>query len=115
MSDTFLYLSGLAGNAVTIWLAFWAIRRKYELDHKLDRTARFVRWSMVSIGFAVAFIGFAVALLPGNQLGVVRLSAGALLIAFLAWPNLAYHSTRLLRRWGFLPSSLTGAGDEETR
>jgi|SRR5579859_1256506 len=108
MSDTFLYLSGLAGNAVTIWLAFWAIRRKYELDHELDRTARFVRWSMVSIGFAVA-------LLPGNQLGLVRLSAGALLIAFLAWPNLAYHSTRLLRRWGLLPSSLTGAGDEETR
>jgi hypothetical protein len=79
------------GNAVTIWLAFWAIRRKYELDYDLDNAAHILRWLMVSLGFVVA-------LLPGHGLGLVRLLAGILLIAFLAWPNFAYHLTQLLRR-----------------
>lgn len=91
LNSTFTYLGGLAGGAVSIWFFFWAYRRKYELDHKLDRMAKAIRWSIVLAGFAVA-------LLPGPRFRDTRIIAGIILVAFLAWPNFAYHLITLFRR-----------------
>jgi hypothetical protein len=82
LSDTISYLSGLTAGAVSIWFFFWPLRRKYELDYKLDSTAQRVRWSIVLAGFGVA-------LLPGPQFKTARIIAGIILVAFLAWPNFA--------------------------
>jgi hypothetical protein len=91
LNNTISYLSALVAGAVSIWFFFWPYRRKYELDHKLDRTAKTVRWSIVVAGFGIA-------LLPGPELKIVRIAAGIVLVAFLAWPNFAYHLAWLFRR-----------------
>jgi hypothetical protein len=91
LNGTISYLGELAAGAVSIWFFFWPYRRKYELDYKLDRTAQTVRWSIVLACFGVA-------LLPGPQFKPVRIVAGIILAAFLAWPNFAYHLARLFRR-----------------
>jgi hypothetical protein len=76
---------------VSVWFFFWPYRRKFELDYKLDRAGNIVRWSVVLAGFGVA-------LLPGPRFGATRVVAGMVLLAFLAWPNFAYHLVRLFRR-----------------
>jgi tryptophan-rich sensory protein len=86
-------MGGLTSGAVSVWLFFWAYRRKYELDYKLDSTAQTMRWLIVVFGFTVALI-------PGPQFKIVRIIAGVLLLAFLAWPNFAHYLTQLLRRVG---------------
>jgi hypothetical protein len=91
LNGTLSYLTGLAAGAVSIWFFFWPFRRKYDLDYKLDSTAQLVRWFIVLAGFALA-------LLPGPKYKLVRILAGIMLAVFLAWPNLAYHLTHLLRR-----------------
>jgi hypothetical protein len=88
MRETFLYLAGLLVNAIMLWFAFFAIRRKYELDYVLDRTATIVRWTVIVIGLGIT-------LLPGKQIGLIRLFGAALFVTFLAWPNFAYHHARL--------------------
>jgi hypothetical protein len=80
----------LSAEAACIWFAFWAVRRKYELDYKLDRTAQTVRWLKVAIS------------VPLGQLGArifepLRIFSAFLFLAFLAWPSFAYQLTRLLR------------------
>jgi len=85
----------VATDAITIWFAFWAIRRKYELDYQQDRTSRVIRWFVVVLGFCITQF-------PGPRLGIVRILSGILFIGFLAWPNFAYHMTRILRGWKLL-------------
>jgi hypothetical protein len=85
------YVGGLLANAVCIWFAFWAIRRKYDLDYPLDIRTQVVRWSLVSISFALT-------LPDGAEYKVLRVLAGIALLAFLVWPNLTYHLVRLVRR-----------------
>jgi hypothetical protein len=91
MGVTDSYVGGLAANAVCIWFAFWAIRRKYELDYPLDIWAQVVRWSLVGLSFALT-------LPDGSQYKLLRILAGIALLAFLAWPNFAYHLVQLFRR-----------------
>lgn len=73
------------------WLSVWAIRYKAECDYKLSPTARCVRWLVVAVGYFLA------ASLPGP--GFVRLVPGFTGLAFLCWPNLAYHLTNYFVRW----------------
>jgi hypothetical protein len=73
LNDRLAYLSRLAAGAVSVWLFFWPIRRKSEVDFKLDRAGQLVRWSIVIVG-------------------------GVFLLAFLAWPNFAYHLVLQFRR-----------------
>ena len=91
MNGTLTYLGGLIGAAVSVWFFFWPYRRKYDLDHQLDRTAQTVRWLIVLSGFSVA-------LLPGPQFKIMRIAGGIVLLAFLAWPNFAYHLTAVFNR-----------------
>jgi hypothetical protein len=89
LNGTISYLSDLVCGAVSVWFFFWAYRRKYELDYKLDRTTQTIRWLIVLAGFGLA-------LLPGPESKIVRITSGVMLVAFLAWPNFAYHLAGVL-------------------
>ena len=80
--------STIATPAIGIWLGIWGFRRKLESDYKLDRTARAVRWSIVLICWIVA----------SARVGPVSGLALVVGVAFLWWPNFAYHLARVFRR-----------------
>ncbi len=75
----------VGAKALGVWFVFWAIRRKGEFDYELTRNAKLVRWAVVGIAFALVAeftrIGFDAA----------RISALVIGLAFLCWPNFAYH------------------------
>src|SRR5215470_6449101 len=75
-------------SVIGIWVSVWAIRRKSDVDYRLDSTEKTIRWS-------IAFIGLSVTRLPGSSLGYVRLAGLLLGMAFLCWPNFAHHLARL--------------------
>lgn len=79
----------------SLWFISWGIRRAGEFDYPLDFTGQVVRWVLV-----IVLLG-AMTYFPGYTF-----PRGALLLggaAFLAWPNFAYHLTRLLRWCKILP------------
>jgi hypothetical protein len=92
MHDILVNASGLTVSVLGIWFVFWAQRRSNELDLELDRTMRAVRWSIVLAGFAAA-------LLSGTRFRALRIVGGVMLLAFLCWPNYAYHLVRAWRRF----------------
>jgi hypothetical protein len=96
--DTAIRTGGTWVAIANIWLVVWAIRHKGELDYELDSTAKIVRWLLVIICFGVV-IRFPQLLNPPP----VRVCIAFLGLAFLVWPNLAYHLTRLLRSLRILP------------
>ena len=81
------FYSALSAKIVCIWLSLWAIRRKSEVDYPLSPSARWIRWLVVLLGFSVAYFA---------PLRSVRLVSGFAALAFLCWPNCAYHAARLL-------------------
>ena len=85
------FYGSFSAKIACIWLSVWAIRRQAEADYPLDNTARVVRWATVAVGFAIGYY------VPGPKLGYVRLAGGFLGLAFLCWPNFAYHLTDLFR------------------
>jgi hypothetical protein len=86
------FYGSLSAKIACIWLSVWAIRRKAEADYPLDRFARTVRWAAVVAGFAIGYY------VTGPDLGYVWVAGGTLGLAFLCWPNFAYHLTNLFRR-----------------
>jgi len=86
------FYATLSAKIVCIWLSVWAIRKKAEVDYPLDRTARLVRWAVVVVGFAIGYY------VPGSEFAYTRIGGGFLGLAFLCWPNFAYHLTNLFRR-----------------
>ena len=86
--DMFLYASQLAEGAASVWFVSWALRRRYELDCKLDRREQILRWAFIAAAFGLT-------LLRAPEFSAVRVLAGISGIAFLAWPNLAQHTMRL--------------------
>ena len=89
----------IAIPAIGIWLGIWAFRRKLESDYKLDRTARVARWCIVLTCWILGSI-------PGRGIGPLSALAVVVGLAFLWWPNFAYHLTRLFRH----SSALTRSG-----
>ena len=85
-------LSQYLSSVVCIWLASWAFRRKYETDYPLDRTGKELRWFVVLGGLTLPL------LLKGRNLGMLRLAAGTIGMAFLGWPNFSYHIVQRFRR-----------------
>lgn len=88
MGGTILYASQLAEGAASIWFVSWALRRRYELDYKLDQSESILRWSVIVFAFGLTLLG-------GHSFAVVRIVAGIFGVAFLAWPNLAHHAMDL--------------------
>jgi len=81
----------MASAGVTVWLPFWGFRKKYALDYKLERTAQYVRWSVVGLCLILDDFGIVP---PGKLAGTLAI----IFLAFIAWPNLAYYLTRPFRR-----------------
>lgn len=81
----------LAQAEVCLWFAAWAIRRKGEMDLRLDRAAHWLRWMVVVAGWLLASI-------PGGRYGAPRAAAGLIGLLFLCWPNIAQHTVGLVRR-----------------
>lgn len=76
---------GLITRAAGIWFVVWAIRSKGGLDYRLDGLGHIIRWSTVLIAFSLVFV-FSRLAMTGPRL--IALCIG---MAFLVWPNLAYH------------------------
>jgi hypothetical protein len=86
------FYGSYSAKIACIWLSVWAIRRKSEIDYPLDQPARVVRWLTVAVGFAVGYW------VPGSELWYLRVVGAFVGLAFLCWPNFAYHLTNLFRR-----------------
>jgi hypothetical protein len=84
IARAFNFAFSLGSRVVCVWLPFWAMRRKYELDEELSITGRKIRWIIVIVAFTVTCI------VPGPGFALVRVSFGLIGIAFLCWPNFAY-------------------------
>jgi hypothetical protein len=91
VKESLAYLGGLSEYVVGIWIVFWAYRSHYALDYELDRAGHVLRWSVVLLGFSSV-------LLPGSEFAYVRVAGGVLGLAFLVWPNFAYHLRQLFKR-----------------
>jgi hypothetical protein len=89
---------GTVAAILNVWFAFWAIRWRGDLDIPLDATAKAVRWIL-----AISFLSFPIAFPHLIDSSAFRLSVGLTGWAFLCWPNLAFHFTKLLRAMRILP------------
>ena len=83
---------GPATTILNIWFVWWAIRFKGELDYMLDLTARVIRWLVIAI-----CLGFVCGLPELVYPPTLRVCVAFIGVAFLVWPNLAYHATRVVR------------------
>ena len=79
-------------KSLGLWLSIWAIRYKAGIDYMLGARARTLRWMFVLACFALTG-------LPGTNLGWFRVSSYLLGLAFLCWPNLAYHLGKRFEEW----------------
>jgi len=91
MIDTINYVRVIAINAACMWFVAWGIRRKYELDYKLDKRAWIIRISIIALG--VICLCFRSA-----SFKYERLFFGVAADVFLLWPNFAYHLSVMSRR-----------------
>ena len=98
---------GALASLGSVWFCSWGIRRAGEFDYPLDFTAKVIRWALVVLllGAGESF--------PG--LSAYRLALGLVGMAFLAWPNFAYHLTRLLRWCRLLPRAQQPPPDPSSR
>lgn len=76
----------LLERSAGIWFASWAVGYRAGWDHKLSGLAEATRWTIVLVGYLLGVS------LPGPA---ARLTCGFLGLAFLCWPNFAYHLTNL--------------------
>lgn len=103
LGGTLLYASQLAEGAASVWFVSWALRRRYELDYKLDRREQILRWAVIALTLGLT-------LLRGSDFAVVRIVAGLTGIAFLAWPNLAHHTMGLAEQLHLAKRSYRAGG-----
>jgi hypothetical protein len=96
--DTAIRAGGTWLAIANIWFLVWAIRRRGELDYELDSTAKLIRWAL-----AIVCLGVPVRFPQLINPPAIRVCLGFAGVAFLVWPNLAYHLTRFLRSLGILP------------
>jgi hypothetical protein len=79
-------------KSLGLWLSMWAIRYSAGVDYKLNAKARAIRWMLVVSCFALTS-------LPGANMGWFRVSSYLVGLAFLCWPNLAYHVSKRFEEW----------------
>lgn len=103
---TFSHVAWLLGKSTTIWLSVWAIRYKADWDYRLSTTAKMTRWGVVLGAYFLA------ASLPGKELGTARVLIGLLGLAFLCWPNFAYHLTNCFVAWPTTTGNVLSSDDD---
>lgn len=98
---------GALASLGAVWVCSWAIRRAGEFDRPLDFAAKLTRWALV-----IVLLG-AATYYPGYSASRLALGLGGM--AFLAWPNFAYHIARFLRRCRLLPRAPQPPPDPTSR
>jgi hypothetical protein len=86
------FYGSYSAKIACIWFSVWAIRKKADADYPLGRPARVVRWIAVVVGFAVGYYA------PKPEFWYVRVAGGFFGLAFLYWPNFAFHLTNIFKR-----------------
>jgi hypothetical protein len=84
------FYGSFSAKIACIWLSVWLIRKKAQADYPLDRTAHLVRWAVIVAGFAIGYYL--------QDFWYMRIGGRFLGLAFLCWPNFAYHLAHLARR-----------------
>ena len=79
-------------KSLGLWMSIWAIRYNAGVDYRLGAKARAIRWLAVVSCFALTS-------LPGASVGWFRVFSYLVGLAFLCWPNLAYHVSKLIEEW----------------
>jgi hypothetical protein len=79
-------------KSLGLWLSVWAIRFSAGIDYKLSARGKAIRWVVVVICFALTSV-------PGANVGWFRVLSYLVGLAFLCWPNLAYHLSKLFEEW----------------
>ena len=82
---------GFVALVSCIWLSVWAIRKRADIDYRLDGLARSIRWLIVAVGFACALIS------SGPRFAYLRVAGLWIGLVFLCWPNVAYYAARLMK------------------
>lgn len=89
VAGIFAFYAGMSAKIACVYSSVWAIRKKSEVDIPLSRNARALRWSVVLLAFLIAYEA------PYKYLRVAAVYIG---LAFLCWPNFAYHLNRLISK-----------------
>jgi hypothetical protein len=83
----------ILSSVISIWFVVWAIRRKGDLDYNLSPGGMLIRWFLVVSCLGGVLVAPQLFEPPNLRLGVFALG-----MAFLVWPNFAYHLVNLLSR-----------------
>ena len=79
-------------KSLGLWLSVWAIRFSAGIDYKLSTRGRAIRWVVVVLCFGLTSVS-------GANVGWFRVFSYLVGLAFLCWPNLAYHLSKLFEEW----------------
>jgi hypothetical protein len=96
----------LLERSAGIWFASWALRYRAGWDYKLSGVAEATRWTIVLVGYLLAV------LLPVPTARVISVLVG---LAFLCWPNFAYHLTNLYVEWPITEGLVVSVEDAGSR
>jgi len=92
----------LLESSAGIWLSSWFLRRRACWDYRLSGVAEATRWTIVFVGYLLGV------LLPTPA---ARLISGFVGLAFLCWPNFAYHLTNLYAEWPIAEGNVVSVSD----
>lgn len=88
MVGTVTYIKSIAIDSAALWFVAWGIRKKYDLDLGLSTRGWLIRLLVICCGiFSLC--------LRSHKYEYVRVVGGLLGIAFLVWPNFAFHLSEL--------------------
>lgn len=90
LQSVFSQAGSLMEGSLGIWFSCWALRYTFKWDYKLSTAAEVTRWAVVLGGYTLGVS------LPTLAL---RLASGFTGLAFLCWPNFAYHLTSPFITW----------------
>ena len=105
MHETIAHVSWMLEKSLGIWLSAWAIRYKAQWDFKLGAAAKALRWTVVLTAYSLA------ASVPSP--GFVRAILAYIGLAFLCWPNFAYHLSKLFVEWPTAEACVVSADSTE--
>jgi hypothetical protein len=100
------HVGNLLEESGSILFASWAVRHRAGWDYKLTSSTMAVRWIAVIAGYTLA------SSLPGPPL--VRMVPGFIAIAFLCWPNFAWHIMRPFTEWHVAPGHIVSVEETDT-
>jgi hypothetical protein len=96
----------LLERSAGIWFSSWLLRYRAGWDYKLSGVAEATRWTIVLVGYVLG-VSF--------PTPAARLTSGFVGLAFLCWPNFAYHLTNLYVEWPITEGYIVSIVDAVSR